>query len=492
MPYLSTHKSGDLVSRVTNDLNNIREFFESHFHQTLEAPLTVVAALGVMIWIDWRLTLISFIVTPIVFYISTLMNKPVQKLTKDKQEALGEVNTVAQDSIQGYIEVKSFNLYKTLAERFNVLTDKSVAKDEEIAKIQSTAMGVSLLNVIVPVLCMIGFGTWFVIRGEMTVGWMLVFVNVSNHIMNGSMNAIRIVGNLRKAAGSAERVFELWDIEGERQDGKIYELIPEKPILSLKNVYFGYVRKSVNGDGNEKEEKVELFNGLNLDIRKGETVALVGRSGCGKSTLLRLITGLYPPDDGEILYGGININKWNLDGLRTKMAMVSQDTYLYPDSIYTNIACGAAGIDIEINDDMIKKAAHQAGIAGFIEDLPEKYQTSAGERGVRLSGGQRQRIAIARAILKDAEVLMLDEPTSALDVESEKGVQKALDVLMKGRTSIIIAHRLSTIINVDRIIVIDNGTVVEEGTHNELINKGGVYYNLYNSQTEGEKEEKAV
>ena len=281
-------------------------------------------------------------------------------------------------------------------------------------------------------------------------------------------NMPSLITAVRSNVACIKRIFEIWDIPSEREDGSNFntENKGDIPVIALENVDFSY------------NEENNLFKGLDFKVYEGEKIALVGSSGCGKSTVLKLITGFYTPDTGKIKIYGHDISEWKLEGLRSTMSEVLQDNYLFPDTILKNISYGKEDAGME----EVEMAARSAYIYDFIQTLPNKYDTLVGERGVRLSGGQRQRVAIARALLKNAPILLLDEATSALDTESEKEVQIALEKLMAGRTTLVIAHRLSTIKNADRILVMDNGKIVEIGTHNELISRDSLYSQLYNNQ----------
>jgi subfamily B ATP-binding cassette protein MsbA/ATP-binding cassette subfamily B protein AbcA/BmrA len=318
-----------------------------------------------------------------------------------------------------------------------------------------------------------GLGGLFVIRGYggMTIGSMIALVQLSN-LPFQLLQAFgdRVVGNYNKAKGAADRLCEFLDEKEERDDGEEFSILEDEHIIKLDNVTFTY------------DDDTPILNNICLEIKHGEKVALVGESGCGKSTLLKLIAGFYDINDGTVRFGGQDINNWRLSAMRSHMALVDQDTYLYPVSLGENIACGLIGNGMVVLQEDIVSAAKRAHVHHFIDTLDDGYDTMAGERGVKLSGGQRQRIAMARAVLKDADVVLLDEPTSALDVESERAVQQQLDEIMVGKTAVIVAHRLSTIQNVDCIYVLDQGQIIESGDHEALMSKKGKYYQLVSRQ----------
>jgi ABC-type multidrug transport system fused ATPase/permease subunit len=316
-----------------------------------------------------------------------------------------------------------------------------------------------------PFILIFAYGGYLGIKGELTFGSLLAFIQIMNYVVNPLNNIPNMLNSLRSASAGTERLSEIWMEPKERNNGESCDI--ENPdVVQFEDVYFGY------------DECKEVVKGLSFTIKQGEKVALVGPSGCGKSTVLRLISGFYSVNKGSIKIYGNSIESWKLSKLRGLMALVSQDNFLFPESIYNNIAYGKPGTSKE----EVAAAADTANIKTFIERLPEQYDTMAGERGARLSGGQKQRIAIARALLKNSPILLLDEATSALDTESEMEVQKALKELMNEKTALIIAHRLSTIKDVDRILVMDSGRIVEEGTHEELIKRDSLYSQLYAKQ----------
>jgi ATP-binding cassette, subfamily B, bacterial len=312
-----------------------------------------------------------------------------------------------------------------------------------------------------------GFGGYLVIQNQLTFGSLFAFINLLNFVVNPLGSLPNIIASISEASGAAQRIFEILDHEVERKSGSTSQ--PQKEsasVIRFKDVDFAY------------QANTPVLKGLNLDIQQGQTVAIVGHSGGGKSTLLKIILGYYPLPGGQVSLFGRDLQEWQLAAARNQMAFVAQDTYLFPVSIAENIRCGKP----DATQAEIEGAARLANIHDFIATLPEGYNTLVGERGARLSGGQRQRISLARAILKDAPILLLDEPTSALDTESETLVQEALDRFTANRTTLVIAHRLSTIKDADRVLVLDEGKIAEEGTHEDLMARGGLYLDLYQKQ----------
>jgi ABC-type multidrug transport system fused ATPase/permease subunit len=409
------------------------------------------------------------------------------------QDEIGQVNSLAQDSLSGAMVVKSFNLAGILDERFHLANMKAVKKGLGVARYWSLINGLSFGLIIMPFIIAMGLGGYLVIDKSMTFGGLFAFINLLNFVVNPLGSLPGIIASIGEASGAAQRVFKLIDAPGERQDGtitwsardttplgsKAVELPfdslanPEQlaaaetvPAIQFKDVSFAY-----NADS-------PILKHVSLSIPRGQTVAIVGPSGGGKTTLLKLILGYYPLPDECVRLFGADLNAWQLSAARQQMAFVAQDTYLFPVSLGENIGCGRPGA----SQAEIEGAARQANIHEFIAGLPEGYATNAGEWGARLSGGQKQRISLARAILKDAPILLLDEPTSALDAESEALIQEALDRFARQRTTVVVAHRLSTIKNANRVVVLQEGEIIEEGTHAELIAKGGLYLELYQGQ----------
>ena len=357
--------------------------------------------------------------------------------------------------------VKSFNLKDVVLANFRGQVDESVRRGRAIALRRAILSSVSTGLSFIPFVMPLAIGSFLISRGQMTVGSLLAFINLLNNVTWPLGQLPNLYGSYKGALAGLGRIYEVIDLEAERQRRGLCRRRSTGALLRRSS--FSYTDK-------------EVLKDLSFTVTKGETVALVGPSGGGKSTIFKLITGLYQPSSGRIELFGHPLETWNLEAVRKEMAVVAQDTYLFPTTIRENIALGQEDVSME----EIIAAAKQANAHDFILELPEGYDTMVGERGARLSGGQRQRIAIARAILRDAKLLLLDEATSALDTESELLVQQALNQAMTQRTTVVIAHRLSTIKNADRILVLDGGTIVEEGCHDELLKANGVYARLYN------------
>ncbi len=465
--YIEERHSGDFLSVINADLTKVKTLTGSSLLDLFSQVCRAIAALVYIIFISWQLTLVSLLATPLVFIILSSLSAPIAKRTNEMQEQIGAVNSVAQDGLNGLPISKSFNLVRILDERFKQANQWVVYKGVAIARLRS---GVDILSTVVgftPFLIAFGYGGYLAISGSITFGAIFAFINLLNFVVNPLGNIPRLVASISESTGAAQRIFQVLDRDLERRDGDVTR--PSQlpgPVIRLKDLTFAY------------QPDTPILRGVSFEVRRGEKIAIVGPSGSGKSTLLKLILGYYPVEDGRVYLYGEDLNRWQLEAARQQMALVAQDTYLFPVSVEENIACGK----LDAGQEAIERAATAANIHDFIQTLPKGYQTSAGERGARLSGGQKQRLSLARAILKDAPVLLLDEPTSALDSESEALVQEALDRFMAEHTTIVIAHRLSTIKNADRVLVLDQGRIIEQGTHQELLAKGGLYQELYQKQ----------
>ena len=461
-------RSGDLLSRMSNDMREVQWFVSGTLINLLSGIIMFITAITYMFILNWKLTLLGSILMPVFTIIVAKVSKKVESQSRQQQESLGNESNVLQDSFMGLSELKAFGLKKIMHDKYSREVDITTAKTNKMYATELKIQPIGTLCSSLPFVVTMFYGGYLIINHGITLGGLLAYISLSNNVTDPIGHMPQLITAVRSNVACIKRIFEIWDIPSEREDGCDFGIRNEGsvPVISFENVDFSY------------NEENSLFRSLDFKVHEGEKIALVGSSGCGKSTVLKLITGFYTPDSGKIKIYGHDISEWKLEGLRSTMSEVLQDNYLFPDTILKNISYGKENAGME----EVEAASRSAYIYDFIQGLPNKYETLVGERGVRLSGGQRQRVAIARALLKNAPILLLDEATSALDTESEKEVQIALEKLMAGRTTLVIAHRLSTIKNADRILVMDNGRIVEIGTHNELISKDSLYSQLYNNQ----------
>ena len=472
--YMSNNRTGEILSKMSTDANTIQGFMEGDFIQLMQMPFTILFYTIYLLWLSPLLFVVCFISLPILVPLGASFATPFKRGSKKYMEYLGRVSNTVQDMAGGIALVKSYNLEDTLADKYNSgiqrATDMALHND----KYQYKGSFMFTLARNIPTLTCLIFGGYLCLKGSISLGALISFSTLIGQLLTPLMRASAMFFNLKIASASAERVFSIINEPKEESGGADCGLSETAPIIEFKDVHFSY------------EEGTSVLNGLNLSIEKGKTTGFAGASGCGKSTVLGLICGFYKPDSGRILLKGRDMTDWDLKAMRAQISYVSQSSYLFPVSIYENIAMGKEGA----RRDEVINAAKLAYAHNFISEFPDGYDTQVGERGCRLSGGQMQRIAIARAILKNAPILLLDEATSALDVKAEAEVQRAIDNLSRGKTVLVVAHRLSTIQNADRIVVIDGGVLKESGTHDELVSLNGIYSSLHNlsAQVEGGNE----
>jgi ABC-type multidrug transport system fused ATPase/permease subunit len=479
---LEKRRTGDIQALMGNDMNQLSQYFEDHLPGIAYNGAWFLLAFVSAIFMSWELLLLSFSVVPVIMLLVSRLGKPVQQWTQAQNDALGHAGVIAQDAVSGQVEVKAFGLQTWLAGRHGQAVGKWVESGERAVRARVGMDMANFTNVLLPLLAMGGFGALFVIRGRMSMADVVGFISLCNGLMNPLVMLGQLMAETRKANGAAGRLKELLAMPDERVDGDSLEIDPGCPLVDIRNLDFSYEREEADG----QMVRQDVFRQFSLAIAPGERVAIVGGSGSGKSTLLKLIAGLCEPDAGEIRFGGHPLAAWSLDALRDHLAMVQQETCLFPGTLEENIEIGNLSLPPQTRPEQVRGAARVARIHEFIQTLPQGYGTEAGERGARLSGGQRQRIAIARSALRNASLLLLDEPTSALDTVTEQAVARELERLMEGRTTIVVAHRLSTIAHADRILVLDDGQVAETGTHQELLNKKGKYWALVKAQASGE------
>ncbi|MCL6462870.1 MAG: ATP-binding cassette domain-containing protein [Flavobacterium micromati] len=470
MSFFSQKRVGELNSRISSDITQIQDTLTSTIAEFLRQFILIIGGVFLLANESIKLTLLMLSVVPLVAVAAVIFGRFIRKYSKSVQDKVAESQVIVEETMQGISIVKAFaNEWYEIA-RYNGKIKEVVAIAIKGGKYRGYFASFIIFCLFGAIVAVVWFGVRLSISGEMSVGQLISFVLYSTFVGASFGGIAELYAQIQKAIGATERVFELLDESPEKinsvQNAATQKI---KGDVTFKNVKFSYPSR----------KEIKVLKDVNFTAKFGQKIAIVGPSGTGKSTIASLLLRFYNVDSGEILVDGKNIYDFDLEQLRGNMSIVPQDVILFGGTIKENIAYGKP----DASDEEILLAAKQANAFTFIESFPEKFETLVGERGIKLSGGQRQRIAIARALLKNPSILILDEATSSLDSESEKLVQEALEILMQGRTSIIIAHRLSTIRSADQILVLDNGKITEQGTHQELIAlENGIYKNLSNLQ----------
>lgn len=474
--YYDQNHSGELLSRFTNDNQAVGEASGNIIMGLIKNPLLAISAFIYLLNIHWPLALIAMSIGPLMILAGKLFGEVMRKQSLKLQAALSKTTSFLQDVLSASILIKLFGLEKKLCTQYQQHSFEISEIERGQGKIQGTANAVSIGIANITFMVAILVAGFFVAKGELEVGAMLAFIQLMNYLVNPFSELPALWSSMRQALAGADRIFQIMDAPKE------YDSIPDES--RTETSFNELVVSSVSFSYDSTESGLALTD-VNFRVRAGQSVAIVGSSGGGKSTLLKLLLGLYSPTEGTIEIDGRNKELMELREYRHYFSLVPQDTVLFSGTIRDNILDG----NQMANEEHVIEAAQKANAYDFIMKLPQGLDTEIGEKGNRLSGGQKQRIAIARAILRDAPILLLDEATAALDHESEKIVQDALTKLMIGRTTLVIAHRLTTIQNSDMILVMEHGRLVEQGNHEELLQLGGRYKTLYNAQF---KEENVV
>ncbi len=473
--YFDNHNSGHLISRITYNVTMVTGAATDAIKVVVREGLTVVFLFGYLLYMNWKLTLVLLSILPIIALMVGSASRKFRKQSKKIQVAMGDVTHVASETIQGYRVVRSFGGEAYEQQRFHHASADNMNKSLKMTRTQ--AVYTPMLQLVIYSAMAILMYLVLYLRGDASVGELVAYITAAGLLPKPIRQLSEVSATIQKGLAAADSIFEQLDEAPETDQGS-EERERVSGRLEVRDLSFVY-------PGTEKP----VLDNISFTVEPGQMVALVGRSGSGKSTLAGLIPRFYHHEQGQILLDGIDVEHYTLRNLRRHIALVTQHVTLFNDTVANNIAYGdLAGAPLED----VRRASESAYAAEFIEQMPQGYDTLVGENGVLLSGGQRQRLAIARALLKDAPLLILDEATSALDTESERHIQGALDEVMKGRTTLVIAHRLTTIEKADLILVMDRGQIVERGNHAELLALNGYYARLHAKQFESEDEASEV
>lgn len=466
--FFQRHETGTLMSRVLNDVTLMQEGAANVITSFFRDGFGALFLLCVSFYLDWRLAIISFLVIPATVFPAQKIGRRIKNVSRQGQEKMGDLSSILQESFSGIKVIKAFNLEERNCGRFEAVNREFYRFMRKSIKYEGLSVPIMELLTSLGIASVLWFGGHQVIHGTMKPEALLSFIAAMILLYNPIKKLSSSYNTLQRSMGAAERVFEALDEKPEIVDaGEPAALERGEGNVTFRDVWFRY--------GKDDDW---VLRGIDLEARRGEIIALVGQSGGGKTTMVSLITRFYDVSRGALLLDGIDIRALRVRDLLNQIALVDQETFLFNDTISGNIRYGKT----DASDEEVEAAARAAFAHDFIMEMPEGYLTKIGDRGVRLSGGQRQRLCIARAILKNTPVLILDEATSALDTESEQMVQNALNNLMVNRTTFVIAHRLSTILHADRIVVLENGSIVETGRHEELLARGRAYKRLYDMQ----------
>lgn len=467
-------QTGQLIARATGDIDTLRRFYAFGMFNFVSSLVIFVAALTICLTKNWKLALLALSMMPAVGYSGVRFGKKVGPRFLELRQKFADVTTAIQENITGSRVIRTFSQEDYEIDKFSKQVHLLLKMRLRIARLWSSYFPFMDFLFMIGIILILWFGGWQIMTGELTLGEFIAF----NMYLMMLMMPVRMLGFIinvsQEAIASGQRIFEILDTESEvAESSDAKPLPPIKGHIKFENVSFGYE----TGDG-------LVLKNLDLEVQPGETLALLGATGSGKSTVINLLPRFYDPTSGTIMIDGIDIRDVTLESLRKQISIVLQETYLFAAPLKDNISYGKTDATM----DQIIAAAKAANIHDFIASLPEGYDTEVGERGVTLSGGQKQRVAIARALLMDPRILILDDSTSSVDTETEHLIQNALTTLLENRTAFVIAQRLSTIKRANKIVILDNGEIVEQGTHEELLEKGGIYAEIYDMQFRQQEE----
>jgi ATP-binding cassette, subfamily B, bacterial len=478
--FFDVSRTGEIISRLTADTTQVKSAFGASISIALRNVVLLVGAVALMVWTSPKLSALVVIALPLIVIPLVFSGRKVRKRSRIAQDRLADASAYAAEAVGAVRTMQAFGMERESAERFARAAEEAFDAARVSTKARAILTGTIIFLVSSSVVMVLWYGAQSVMAGEMTAGQLSQFVLYAVFAASSMGQLSEVYGELAQAAGSAERLGEILEALPAVSPPDDPIPLPEPPVgsLALENVRFSYPTTT----------DVSAVRGLSLALSPGERVALVGPSGSGKSTVLQLLLRFYDPQEGRVLVDGVPVDRVDPGALRARMALVPQEPTIFGTTVLENIRYGRP----EASEAEVRRAAELASAHGFISEMRDGYASQIGERGVTLSGGQRQRIAIARAILKDAPILLLDEATSALDAESEHAVQEALDRLMQGRTTLVIAHRLATVRSADRILVMEHGSIVEEGDHDTLVARNGLYARLARLQFSETGEREAV
>lgn len=477
LQFFHDNSVGNLIARFINDANLLRYSMAKALTGLVKDSLLVIFLLAILVVHNWSLAFLTIFVFPLALYPIVRIGKRMRKISRNTQVETGDLTTLLDETFQGARHVKAYTMEERESERASEAIERVFSLTRKAARVQAISRPLMETLGGIALACAILYGGLLVIEGTMTTGELASFMAALLAAYKPMKNIADLNATLQQGLAAAQRVYSVLDLQSHVTDADNARSIGDvRGEIRFEDVHFRYTDKS------------KALNGIDLQVDAGMTVALVGPSGAGKSTVLNLIPRFYDVESGRVTIDGQDVRDITLHSLRSNIALVSQEILLFDDTVRANIAYGKP----DATDEEIFQAAKDAGAAEFISQFPDGYDTHVGGRGAKLSGGQRQRVAIARAMLKDAPILLLDEATSALDTETERVVQSALSRLKQGRTTVVIAHRLSTIVDADSIFVMEDGRILEAGTHAELIARGGAYAKLYAMQFASDQDGEAV